>query len=146
MIDTLTDAEMDAALALNVEVAERVMGWTWAKVGFYWDRGDEMYLVPPEGPTAVHKTTSGSWDFLGNDRNRRVLFDLPSYSTDIGDAWDVHLVMCDQRFSKRLRYIAALHEQSRSKEGLPDGLHALIVLRDRFPEAICRAALAVMAA
>lgn len=80
-------APREAGLSLDVLIAEQVMGWTWARVGFYWDRGGEMYLVPPEGPSAVHDTTSGSWDYLNDDPQRRVLYDLPSYSTDIAAAW-----------------------------------------------------------
>lgn len=69
--------------------------------------------------------------------------ETPYYSTSIVAAWTVHLAMCARLFSTRVRYLDALREESRTPEGwLPDGLHALVVLRHRFPASICRAALA----
>jgi hypothetical protein len=117
MSDTMTDAELDAARALNVEIAERIMGWTWQAVNFYWNRGGEMYLVPPEGPSAVHNTTGGSWDYLNDDPMRRVLFDLPDWATDMEVAWPI---------------VERLHAR---------GLSLTVEAKPKAPHAICRAAL-----
>jgi hypothetical protein len=63
------------------------------------------------------------------------------YSTDIRPAWAVLGFACG-RFNRRRLFLAALAEQARSKEGYrPEGLWVLAVLYDRFPEAVCKAAL-----
>ena len=56
-------------------VAEKLMGWRWEVVPFFWDEGREprRYLIPPTGNR--HKqTTSGDWDAEGS------MFDMPAYS------------------------------------------------------------------
>ena len=66
-----------------------------------------------------------------------------SPSTNIKAAWKVFLLMCDRPFSKRRRFFDALQrEAALSGGGVAAWPDVLVVLRNRMPEAICRAALA----
>lgn len=65
------------------------------------------------------------------------------YSRDIAAAWPLFQHCSSWVFSRRKRFFAALQSQA----SLPDGTivawpDVLVVLRDRFPLAVCRAALA----
>lgn len=92
------------------------------------------------------RTTDGHWfgvvphAIVGGEPSYRQ--DIPNYAGSIADAWRVHQAMCARLFSVRLAYFAALQNQTEEEAGFrvswPD---VLVVLRDRFPEAICRAAL-----
>lgn len=74
---------------------------------------------------------------------------VPAYSLDIGEAWKVHQEACGWLYSKRNRYLFDLQLQASVLAGLtldqvvqwPD---VLVVLKNHMPEAICRAALAVV--
>lgn len=76
--------------------------------------------------------------------NGVVMEDPPDYAGDIAEGWEVHIAMCERPFSIRQLYFREIQEQtaSASNEGFlvawPD---VLVILRDRFPEVICRAAL-----
>jgi hypothetical protein len=71
---------------------------------------------------------------------------VPHYSTDIAAAWEVHIAMCDRPFTVRRRYYEAMQQHAtfhtdlghRHTAAWPD---VLTVLRNRFPEVICLAAL-----
>jgi hypothetical protein len=74
---------------------------------------------------------------------------VPAYSLDIREAWKVHQAACDWIYSKRKRYLEDLQLQASVLAGVApdrtvDGLHVLVVLKNHMPEAICRAALAVV--
>jgi hypothetical protein len=63
------------------------------------------------------------------------------YSTELALAWDVLKRACE-RYGRCDRFLDALARQARTPEGYqPVGLWALAALRDRFPAAVCRAAL-----
>lgn len=100
--------------------------------------GDQVLAQPVVVGTPEHPREL-SWKHNG------VLMDEPpAYSGDIAEGWEVHIAMCERPFSVRRRYFDAIQEQTRaaSNEGFlvawPD---VLVILRDRFPEVICRAAL-----
>ena len=67
-----------------------------------------------------------------------------AYSTQIAAAWEVFQRIMDMRFSIRRKFFQFLLEEagSRGPNGWhPAGIWVLQVLRQKFPEAICRAAL-----
>ena len=67
---------------------------------------------------------------------------LTPYSTSIADAWLVFQFMCSQLFSVRRKFFRALQAQTVTSDGdLVTWPDVLVVLRDRLPEAICKAAL-----
>lgn len=117
--------EMPAGADMNALVEERVMGRTVAY----------RSLQP-----------NGSWEF--DDTAGCTRFDdVPDYCGEMGDAWLVHLNMCDRPFSVRRRYFQAIQEQAPAPGG---GLFAwpdvLVVLRRVMPLTICRAAVKALAA
>jgi hypothetical protein len=72
---------------------------------------------------------------------------LPDYSTEIGAAWEVFLEIERRLFSTRDRFYGALALEARLKDGAsPHGFWGLGVLKNRFPEAICLAALKAVGA
>ncbi|OWK34353.1 hypothetical protein [Fimbriiglobus ruber] len=76
-------------------------------------------------------------------RDEWMTMDVPAYSTEIALAWKVHQVACGWILSRRHAYLQAIQGQATFSDGQmiaawPD---VLVVLRDRFPEAICRAAI-----
>jgi hypothetical protein len=93
-------------------------------------------------------TTSAYWQDGQHDRYTLEMNSAPKrrYSTDIAAAWEVHIAMCDRPFSVRRRYYEAMQQHAtfhtdlghRHTAAWPD---VLTVLRNRFPEVICLAAL-----
>jgi hypothetical protein len=133
----MSPAEMPACRELDALVALKVMG--------FWFADDQWWGKHPSTPGARAYASACTSPRLRGGSYRET-DGLPRFSDDLVAAWTVHLTMCDRLFSTRIRYLDALREESRSPEGwLPDGLHALVVLRDRFPLAICRAALTALA-
>ncbi len=64
------------------------------------------------------------------------------FSSQMGSAWLVFQTACEWLFSRRSLFLSLLEDQATTPSGsVPSGFHKLAVMRDRFPEAICRAAL-----
>lgn len=120
-----------ATRELDAMIAERVMGAKWETWSDY-----VRSLILKGGYCAVTQI----------DGRATVNPACPRYSSFMGSAWDVHREMCDRPFSVRQRYLRAIQEQATTDDGAnlvawPD---VLVVLRHRFPEAICKAALVAM--
>jgi hypothetical protein len=131
---------MEAGRELEIKIAE-MMGWAWRHVGFYWDKGVELYLVPPEGEKTIINTTSGSWEWCDDDPNRRVLFDMPQFSTDIGAAWDV------VEHVRELDHVTGFTLDDRGAYGWAASFHYHGYaghIAETAPLAICRAALSAV--
>lgn len=102
----------------------------------------------------VHDTVMGGVCSLPADALYRgsvsltVYAPAPRYSEDMRYAWVVHQAMCERIFSVRRRYLAAIQAQAdamlspsnREAGATVVGLDVLAILRDRFAEAICLAA------
>jgi hypothetical protein len=76
---------------MDVEIAERVMGWRWL-TGNHWDvsvwQGDQRWFLPPD--MTIHDVPNGEWTYYGTtDDGRYTLFAVPRYSTDMGAAWEI---------------------------------------------------------
>jgi hypothetical protein len=114
--------QMPAGREMDALVAEKIMGWAkhphTDSPTFWWEGPTKSYLIG----------------------------DLPHYSTDISNAWEVLEEMQSGIFSARQRFYQALNEQVDIQAGLPMGQHvawpaALGMLCKVMPLAICRAAL-----
>jgi hypothetical protein len=122
---------------LDAEVAEKVMGWVdcqpFVPTGI---PGDRVCVGRP--PHVI----DGKVNHCASAR-------IPDYSTDIAAAWTVHQKACEWLFSKRRHYLQALQNiasealspEERKAGRLVAWESVLVVLRNRMPESICRAAL-----
>ena len=112
---------------MDALIAEKVMGWTMHRD-----------LIDKSNPIARGFARGGSWDSAEW---------CPKYSTDIAAAWEVFQTACGWLFSKRRRFFHDLQREAALEDGSlvawPDVLARLC---DRFPLAVCRAALRTMEA
>jgi len=81
----------NAGRELDLEIAERVMGWRWL-TGNHGDvsswRGEQRWLLPPD--MAIQDVPAGEWDYYAAEEDGRyTLVDVPRYSADMGAAWRV---------------------------------------------------------
>ncbi len=121
---------------LDALIAEKVLGWYWDQVTFVWDVEPKLYLIPSEGLQSVNQTTSGSW---GRDSQRRnLLYDMPSFSTSIADAWQV-VEYLRQRYATEMLALSNGF-MIRLFSGDPDN-PKYTVRHESAPIAICLAAL-----
>jgi hypothetical protein len=108
-----------AGRELNAEVAEKLMGWR-----------DSV-------------TSNYPWQFV-DKRTGGIHRGLPRFSTDIGTAWLVLDHVHTWLFSRRAEFYVILRNLCVTEEGWKIAWpEALGVFRDRMPEFICRAALAI---
>jgi hypothetical protein len=78
------------------------------------------------------------------DDNEKIKQSIYNYSTDISYAWDVFKEVSTWLFSKRRRFFQEIQSFTRTNsEAIIAWPDVLIVLKDRMPEAICKAALIV---
>ena len=129
---TTTDT-IQAGRALDVRVAEHVLGMRWS------DDGHGYASLAPEGSL---------WSFAAREDGRvRAAYLLPRYSTKLVDAWEVVEHLRRQGWRFRLQEMPPLSgepggrgfEAEFARHGAYRYAHA-----DAVPEAICRAALAAM--
>ena len=115
-------AQMPAGKEMDSLIAERVMGWAKHphvdSPTYWWEGPMKSYLID----------------------------NLPPFSSDIADAWQVFGEMESGLFSSRKRFHQALNEQADIQAECLVGHHVawpdvLTVLRYVMPVAICRAAL-----
>lgn len=124
---------MKAGRELDAIVAVQVMGWRYTT------------QAPPDASCPTNPDTGWWISPTGKAQCATCVDDPhPAYSTEIAAAWEVfHHVMRTWYFSQRDAFFDALRDEATLKDGAkPEGLWALQVLKDRFPEAICLAALA----
>lgn len=125
---------LSAGRELDRLVAQRVMGHVWRR--YNSPVGPVRYLAAPDDRDNWSDADGSEPE--GDDPWRYP----PCYSTSIAAAWEVFRHCCGWRFSKRSFFLTLLEDQSRLPDGaLPRGLFVLAALRDRFPEAVCKAAL-----
>lgn len=96
------------------------------------DVPQEHYDLGARGPQEI---------WLNQDGHRYCKWcgDYPNYSENIADAWEVFNFMLNKSFMERMKYYVALQEIA---NGVPYP-ETLVVLKDKMPEAICKAALLV---
>lgn len=83
-----------AGRALDLVIAERVMGWHWL-TGQHWDvtrpEGEQRWLLPPD--MGINDVGGGEWNYYVDSApepdGRFTLYDVPRYSTNMGAAWEV---------------------------------------------------------